>query len=74
MKKVIAWWSGGITSAVTCKICIDIYGVDNVRVIFIDTFNEDEDTYRFKTDCEKWYGKEIETITRIGKGKKYEYI
>lgn len=64
--KVIAWWSGGITSAVTCKICIDIYGLSEVRIIFIDTKNEDEDTYRFKKDCEKWYGKEIETITGIG--------
>tara|TARA_R110001632_G_scaffold80358_1_gene179757 strand:+ start:1679 stop:2593 length:915 start_codon:yes stop_codon:yes gene_type:complete len=73
-KKVIGWWSGGITSAVTCKLCIDIYGVENVRIIFIDTFNEDEDTYRFKKDCEKWYNKEIETITRVGEGKKYEKI
>ena len=72
MKKTIAWWSGGVTSAVTCKLCIDIYGEDNVRLVFIDTFNEDEDTYRFKADCEKWYGKEIETITRIG--KKYDKI
>lgn len=69
---IIAWWSGGITSAITCKLCIDLYGLENVRIIFIDTFNEDDDTYRFKKDCEKWYGKEIETITRIG--KKYEKI
>jgi hypothetical protein len=60
---IIAWWSGGITSAVTCKICIDVYGIDNVRIVFIDTKNEDEDTYRFKDDCEKWYGKAIERIT-----------
>lgn len=72
--KVIGWWSGGVTSAVTCKLCIDIYGVENVRLIFIDTFNEDEDTYRFKKDCEEWYGKGIETITRVGKDKKYEKI
>jgi hypothetical protein len=64
--KIIAWWSGGITSAVTCKLCIDLYGIDNVRFVFIDTKNEDEDTYRFKLDCEKWYNKEIETITGIG--------
>jgi len=70
--QIMGWWSGGVTSAVTCKLCIDIYGLENVRLIFIDTFNEDEDTYRFKKDCEKWYGKEIETITRIG--KKYEKI
>lgn len=36
------------------------------RVIMIDTKNEHPDTYRFKTDCEKWYGKEIETISAIG--------
>ena len=69
---IIAWWSGGITSAITCKICIDLYGLENVRLIFIDTFNEDDDTYRFKKECENWYGKKIETITRIG--KKYEKI
>jgi 3'-phosphoadenosine 5'-phosphosulfate sulfotransferase (PAPS reductase)/FAD synthetase len=69
-KNIIAWWSGGVTSAVTCKICIDTYGVDNVRVIFIDTMNEDDDTYRFKKDCEVWYGTEIETI----KNEKYNSI
>jgi len=74
MNKIIGWWSGGVTSAVTCKLCIDIYGIENVRLIFIDTFNEDEDTYRFKKDCEKWYGKEIETITGIGKDEKYQKI
>jgi len=64
--KIIAWWSGGVTSAVTCQLCIDIYGLDNVRIIFIDTHNEDDDTYRFLSDCEKQYGKKIEIITEIG--------
>lgn len=64
--KVIAWWSGGITSAVACWLAINMFGKKNVRVIFIDTCNEHEDTYRFKKDCEKWYGVEIETATRIG--------
>lgn len=61
--EIICWWSGGITSAVACKLSIDLFGIDNCRFIFIDTKNEDEDTYRFKKDCEKWYGKEIKTIT-----------
>lgn len=61
--KVIAWWSGGIASAVTCKICIEWFGVENVRVIFIDTHNEHPDTYRFLADCEKWYGCTIEIIS-----------
>lgn len=63
---IICWWSGGITSAVACKIAIDMYGRDRCLVLMIDTCNEHEDTYRFKTDCEKWYGLPIETITRIG--------
>lgn len=63
MSKHIAWWSGGVTSAVVCKLMIDLYSLDNVRVIFIDTKNEDDDTYRFKVDCEKWYNCEIETIS-----------
>ncbi len=59
---VIGWWSGGVTSAVACKICIDFYGINNVRLVMIDTGNEDSDTYRFKSDCEKWYGVKIEVI------------
>lgn len=59
---VIAWWSGGVRSAVTCKLCIDYWGKDNVRVVFIDTLNEDDDTYRFKSECEVWYDCKIESI------------
>lgn len=73
MSKVIGWWSGGITSAWACKIAIDLYGKENVRLIMIDTLNEDIDTYRFKEDCEKHlYGKEIESIN--GFGNEYEKI
>lgn len=60
---VIAWWSGGVASAVTCHICIEWFGKENVRVIFMDTKNEHPDTYRFKSDCEKWYGCNIEIIS-----------
>jgi 3'-phosphoadenosine 5'-phosphosulfate sulfotransferase (PAPS reductase)/FAD synthetase len=66
MSKIICWWSGGITSAVACKVALDLYGKENCRVIMIDTKNEDDDTYRFKSDCEKWYGVNIEVITGIG--------
>jgi 3'-phosphoadenosine 5'-phosphosulfate sulfotransferase (PAPS reductase)/FAD synthetase len=66
MSKIICWWSGGITSAVACKVALDLYGAENCRVIMIDTKNEDDDTYRFKSDCEKWYGVNIEVITGIG--------
>lgn len=63
MEKIICWWSGGVTSAVACKLAIDLYGKDRCRVIFIDTRNEDDDTYRFMRDCEKWYDLPIEIIT-----------
>ena len=62
-EKVIGWMSGGITSAVTCKLCLDIYGEKNVEFIFIDTHNEDDDTYRFLKECEEWMQKPIKTIT-----------
>lgn len=64
--KVICWFSGGITSAVACKLAIDLYGVENCKVIMIDTKNEHQDTMRFKDDCFKWYGIEIEVLTAIG--------
>lgn len=60
---IVCWFSGGITSAVACKIALDMYGKDNCVIIFIDTRNEDDDTYRFLHDCEKWYDMPIESIT-----------
>lgn len=68
-KKIVSWWSGGVTSAITCHLCIEIFGLKNCEFIFIDTYNEDDDTYRFKKDCEQWYGKKIKTISAIGDGK-----
>jgi len=69
---IICWWSGGITSAVACKLALEIYGLDRCRFIMIDTRNEDPDTYRFKKDCEAWYNKDIEVID--GFGDKYKTI
>lgn len=60
---IICWFSGGVTSAVAIHLCIQIFGLERCRIIFIDTKNEDEDTYRFLKDCEKWYGKKIEWLT-----------
>lgn len=59
---IIAWWSGGVRSATVCKKCVEWFGKENVRVVFIDTKNEDDDTYRFKDDCERWMDCKIETI------------
>ncbi|MCK5606035.1 phosphoadenosine phosphosulfate reductase family protein [Candidatus Pacearchaeota archaeon] len=60
---VVCWFSGGITSAVACKLAMDLFGKENCIVLFIDTRNEDDDTYRFMKDCEEWYGKSIQSIS-----------
>lgn len=67
---IVCWWSGGITSAVACKKAIEVWGAENCTVLFIDTKNEDSDTYRFRDDCQAWYGIEITSIWN----KKYESI
>jgi len=67
--KTICWWSGGVTSAVACKEAIDHYGKENCEVLFLDTGNEDYDTYRFKDDCERWYGIPIATITGLSEDR-----
>ena len=56
MGKIVAWWSGGLTSAVACKYAVAKY---NAELVFIETGSHHPDTQRFKKDCEKWYGKEI---------------
>lgn len=68
--KIIGWWSGGVTSAIACKIAIDLYSIEQCRLIMIDTGNEDDDTYRFKQDCESLYHKKIEII----RNPKYDCI
>lgn len=59
-KEIIAWWSGGIASAVVCKWALDTF--KNVRVIYIETRNEHPDTERFLFDCEFEYGVKIERV------------
>lgn len=55
---IIAWFSCGATSAVACKIALRM--CDDVRIIYINTGSHHPDNVRFKSDCEKWYGCEIE--------------
>ena len=61
-KTIIAWWSGGITSAVACYMALQIF--KHVEIVMLDTKgNEDEDTYRFLKDCENLYGQKIKIIS-----------
>jgi len=57
--RVIGWWSGGVASAVACKIALEKY--PNVHLAFCDTNAEHPDTYRFMQDFEKELGVKIHT-------------
>lgn len=60
MQKIIAWWSAGATSAVSVKLAIDEFGVDNVIPIYFAIDTAHKDNSRFKSECEDWYGCEIQ--------------
>lgn len=57
---ILGWWSAGITSAVACKIALDLYKNVELYYIHIDTAHPDND--RFKADCEDWYKIKIKTL------------
>ena len=57
--RIIGWISGGVASAVACKLTIDHYGADRVTLAFCDTSWEHPDTERFLTDLENYFDKPI---------------
>jgi 3'-phosphoadenosine 5'-phosphosulfate sulfotransferase (PAPS reductase)/FAD synthetase len=59
----IAWWSGGVTSAVATKKAIE-HG-RNVQIYFCETGQHHSDNQRFLRDCELWYGQKIHTLTNM---------
>lgn len=60
MGTAIAWWSGGVTSAVATKYAIGHF--DNVQIYFCETGQHHDDNIRFKSDCERWYGQRIHAL------------
>jgi hypothetical protein len=60
MKKYVAWWSAGVTSAVATKLALDAYGKENVDIIYFKIDSAHPDNDRFLRECEQWYGKDIE--------------
>lgn len=56
----IAWFSGGITSAIACDWALK--NLKNVSVIYIETGSHHPDHKRFLSECEKWYGVKIKTL------------
>jgi len=57
---IIGWFSCGVTSAVACKLAIEEYGKENVRLFYIEIDSAHEDNERFILDCEKWLGVKVE--------------
>jgi len=59
----IAWFSCGITSAVACKLAIET--LPNVIPVYLYIDSAHDDNVRFIKDCEKWYGRKIETFMSL---------
>lgn len=56
--RVLGWISGGVASAIACKLALEEFG-DSVELVFCDTHIENSDTYRFIDDLEKVFQKKI---------------
>lgn len=59
-RRVVSWFSCGVTSAVATKLCIKRF--PNTIVAYCDTGSEHEDNARFIRDCEAWYGRPIQIL------------
>jgi hypothetical protein len=62
--RVIGWWSGGVASAVACKLALDQWG-DRVDLVFCDTGWEHPDTFEFMWDFENMFDVEIKSIRSL---------
>ena len=60
--RILAWFSCGITSAVACKLAIEMHGAENVDLCYIHIDTAHPDNNRFILDCEKWYGIPIRKV------------
>lgn len=69
---IVAWWSAGITSAVACKMALEMY--DNVKLYYIGIKSAHSDNARFKRECEEWYGVKINTLTSKEYKDQFEVI
>lgn len=74
MKDIIIWWSAGITSAVSAKLAINMFGKDRCRIIYFDIKSAHKDNLRFIQDCEKWYGLKIEKLSNPKYKDQFEVI
>lgn len=57
---IIAWFSGGATSTIACKIALELY--EHVELVYIETGSHHPDAERYLSDCEKWFNRKIKVI------------
>lgn len=57
---IIAWFSGGVTSAVATKLAVAKY--HSVLPIFIETGSHHPDSKRFFDECQDWLGQTIMVV------------
>ena len=69
---IVAWWSAGITSAVACKMALELY--DNVELFYIHIDTAHKDNNRFKRECEEWYGQKINVLKSSKYADQFEVI
>jgi 3'-phosphoadenosine 5'-phosphosulfate sulfotransferase (PAPS reductase)/FAD synthetase len=69
---IISWFSCGATSAVATKLALKMF--HDVRVVYIDTRSEHSDSLRFLSDCEKWFGVQIERIASTNYLDKWDVL
>ena len=56
----IGWFSCGVTSAVACKLAVERYGKENVRLFYLEIDSAHSDNKRFIQECEEWIGVKVE--------------
>jgi 3'-phosphoadenosine 5'-phosphosulfate sulfotransferase (PAPS reductase)/FAD synthetase len=63
IKRVVVWFSAGVTSAIAAKMAIEKYrGSLPVHLVYCDTGSEDEDNSRFAADVSRWLEISLEVI------------
>ena len=68
IKRVVIWFSAGVTSAVAAKIVADEFQASiPIHLVNTDTGSEDEDNFRFMRDVSDW----IEIPLEIIRNEKY---
>lgn len=71
MRRVVIWYSCGVTSTIAAKLAIKKYrDTHPIHIVYTATHSEHEDNVRFMEECEVWFDREITVLS----SKKYEDI